>query len=281
MAGGSSKKSSMTLQHKVLHDALIASGTQCVLETFEQLPSTSEYLTQIDTTEADVHVVACDWQTQGNGRRGKSWDTAPGNITFSVRTVAPVQPAKLMGLSLVTGVSVAQALQEVCGLAVLLKWPNDVIIQERKICGLLTELQSQQGANSTSVVTGIGINTLENDAVKQMGIGGISLQEVCDELPAREQLIATIVTILLKNYALFYLQGWHAFREQWASRDYLAGKSVILHGGSQGLKQQQEAVVRGIDDNGALLVSDGLIDSANEHDSIRAVYSGEVSVRVN
>ena len=261
----------MTLQHNVLQDALHASGYECVLETFDQLPSTSEYLAQLEATNADAHVVACDWQTQGNGRRGKSWDTAPGNITFSVRTIAPIMPAKLMGLSLVTGVSIAQALNEICGLAVELKWPNDVIVQDRKLCGLLTELQSTQGMDSTTIVTGIGINTLENDAVKQMGIGGISLQEVCDVIPAREQIIATIVAALLKNYGLFYQQGWHAFSEQWASRDYLAGKSVILHGDDQ--KPQQEVKVQGIDDRGALLV--------NDNGSTRAVYSGEVSVRVN
>lgn len=274
----------MTLQYKILEDALSASGTNCVLEIFDQLPSTSAYLAQVDAIDADAHVVACDWQTQGNGRRGKSWDTAPGNITFSVRTSAPVHTSQLMGLSLVTGVSVAQALQETCGIAVQLKWPNDVIIHDRKLCGLLTELQSMQSVGTTAIVTGIGINVIENDAIKQMGIGGISLQEVCDAVPAREQIIATIVETLLKNYSLFYQHGWPAFREQWASRDYLVGKSVILHGGEQ--QPQQVVDVHGIDDNGALLVSDSVSDGASDSDgrrddNTRAVYSGEVSVRVN
>lgn len=263
------------LQHKALHDALIASGKNCLLETFDQLPSTSEYLAQVDTVGVDAHVVACDWQTQGNGRRGKSWDTAPGNITFSVRTIAPVEPAQLMGLSLVTGVSVAQALGHVCGIVVQLKWPNDVIIQQRKLCGLLTELQSKQGAGTTKIVTGIGINTLESDAIKQMGIGGISLQEVCDVVPPREQIIAAVVASLLENYDRFYQHGWDIFSEQWASRDYLAGKSVTLHGGQQEShsQQQQRVEVQGIDANGALLV--------NDNGNTRAIYSGEVSVRVN
>ena len=265
----------MTLQHQVLQDALIASGNTCVLETFDQLPSTSEYLAQAVVADAhDAHVVACDWQTQGNGRRGKSWDTAPGNITFSVRTVAPVPPAQLMGLSLVTGVSIAQVLHEVCDLDVQLKWPNDVIVHDRKLCGLLTELQSKQNAGTTTIVTGVGINILENDTVKQLGIGGISLQEVCDVVPARERIIASMVTALLKNYGLFYQQGWDAFGEHWASRDYLVGKSVILHG-SQQEPQQQRVDVKGIDAKGALLVSD------KGKGSTRAVYSGEVSVRVN
>ena len=275
----------MKLQHKVLQGALSASGNKCVVETFDQLPSTSEYLAQVEATNADAHVVACDWQTQGNGRRGKRWDTAPGNITFSVRTVAPVQPANLMGLSLVTGVSIAQALDDVCGLAVQLKWPNDVIVKNRKLCGLLTELQSNQGMESTTIVTGIGINLLEDNAIKQMGMGGISLQEVCSEVPAREPIIATIVATLLSNYTLFYHRGWSAFSKQWASRDYLAGKSVILHSGkqdAQAVDQQQRVVVQGIDENGALLISDsdnGVPDKGKG--STRAVYSGEVSVRVN
>lgn len=265
----------MTLQHKILQDALNASGTNCVLETFDQLPSTSAYLAQMNATDANAHVVACDWQTQGNGRRGKSWDTKPGNITFSVCTVAPLQASQLMGLSLVTGVTIAQALQEACDIAVQLKWPNDVIIQDRKLCGLLTELQSSQNVGTTTVVTGIGINVIENDAVKQMGIGGISLQEVCDSVPAREHIIATIVEILLKNYSLFYQHGWPAFKDLWASRDYLVGKSVILHASEQ--RPQQRVDVQGIDDNGALLVSDNGVNDR----STRAVYSGEVSVRVN
>ena len=259
----------MTLQHKALQDALIASGKNCVLETFDQLPSTSEYLAQVDAKGSDAYVVACNWQTQGNGRRGKSWDTAPGNITFSVRTIAPLEPAQLMGLSLVTGVSVAQALADVCGVAVQLKWPNDVIIQDRKLCGLLTELQSKQGAGTTTVATGIGINTLENDAVKQLGIGGISLQEVCDIVPPREQVIAAVVATLLENYDRFYQLGWRSFSKHWASRDYLAGKSVTLHAG----QEEERVEVLGIDNNGALLV--------NDNGSTRVIYSGEVSVRVN
>jgi len=265
----------MTLHHAALQAALEASGHQCVLETFDQLPSTSEYLAQVPLASAanggnDAYIVACDWQTQGNGRRGKTWDTAPGNITFSVRTVAPVEPAKLMGLSLVTGVSVAQALSDVCELDVQLKWPNDVIVQDRKLCGLLTEVQSKQGSDASTVITGIGINTLESDAVKAMGIGGVSLQEVLSEPPQREQIIAAVVGALITNYQHFYQQGWPAFSAQWASRDYLLGKTVTLHG-----EQEQQAIVQGIDDQGALLVSD------KNNSETRAVFSGEVSVRIN
>lgn len=259
----------MTLHHASLQEALAGSGFTCVLETFDQLPSTSEYLAeQADIEDVAAHVVACDWQTQGNGRRGKSWDTLPGNITFSVKTIAPLPPARLMGLSLVTGISVAQALQSVCDLSVELKWPNDVIIKDRKLCGLLTELQNQSSGNATSVIAGIGINVLEDERIKGLGVGGISLNEVCNTPIDRETLIATVVSRLLANYRVFYQYGWNRFSADWSQRDYLAGKSVTL------LRNQQEQTVDviGLDSSGALLVqSDGVSE---------AIYSGDVSVRV-
>ena len=260
----------MSLQHAVLKDALVSGGHDCTLETFDQLPSTSEYLAlQTDLDMSLAHVVACDWQTAGNGRRGKSWDSAAGNITLSVKCLAPVAPAQVMGLSLVTGISVAEALQSTCDLGVELKWPNDVILEDRKLCGLLTELQSHQGANTTSVIAGIGINVLENESVKQLGIGGISLSEVCTEQPQRELVIANVVTALLSNYQEFYNNGWAAFAKRWSDRDYLAGKSVtVLHD-----KQEQTADVLGLDDDGALRISN--------NGQVQSIYSGDVSVRLS
>ncbi len=260
----------MSLQHAVLKDALARGGHNCILETFDQLPSTSEYLAlQTDTDASQPHVVACDWQTAGNGRRGKSWDTAAGNITFSVRSLAPVAPAQLMGLSLVTGISVAESLRATCDLDVELKWPNDVILKERKLCGLLTELQSHQDSETTSVIAGIGINVLENDSVKQLGIGGISLEEVCKTLPERETIIASVVTTLLQNYQQFYRDGWAVFAQRWADRDYLVGKSVTV------LREGEELIVQvlGLDSDGALRVS--------ENGQTQSIYSGDVSVRLS
>lgn len=264
------------LTTSIMLEALKRRGvTDLQVEVFESLPSTSEYLSATlhnqnasgSTPPKGSRLCVADWQTNGQGRRGKTWVTEQGNITFSMLVSINKPPAMLMGLSLVTGVCVAESLGTLAGLSVDLKWPNDVLVAEKKLCGLLTELVSNT-PEQTQVVVGIGINYKQPLHIDAVDYQAVNLPELVALPPSRADLISDVVARLLGEYAVFETSGWPAFADRWDAFDYLKGRKVrVLTNDAE-----EHAVAVGVDDQGALLVrADGVT---------RAVYSGEVSLRL-
>jgi len=145
----------MTLQTGLtradIESALTAAGddTRWNVEVFDQLPSTNDYLRHKPAARADGNVIelcATDWQTAGHGRRGKQWSSQPGNVTFTLRQTLQRPASELLGLSLVTGIAVATVLKHGLGVPAQIKWPNDIMVDERKLGGLLIELMPACGA---------------------------------------------------------------------------------------------------------------------------------------
>lgn len=276
---------------------VIARALQChgqaevVLHLFRELPSTSAWLWQhtqklAGESRDSKHPMLCatDWQTAGSGRRGKTWQSSRGNITFSLMTEVPVAPAKLMGLSLVTGIAVAEYLYSATGISVELKWPNDVLYAGAKLGGLLTELkvlsQLSSPASNTSpdpgdttaqsatrIVTGIGLNLHHDDALGDLGIGGTSLEYAGARIVERDEMIGGLAATVLAAHEKFHTQGWAVFADTWRRYDYLAGKMVSVISGSD----KEPVLAVGVSENGALMVRKG--------ERTYPVYSGDVSIR--
>lgn len=249
------------------------------VHVFDKLDSTSAWLGEQRHTlhakleQGRAQLCLTDWQQAGVGRRGKSWQTQPGNVTFSVlaRTNQPAQ--SLMGLSLITGLAVAEVLADVFGVKAMLKWPNDVIFQDRKLGGLLTEVMSVPEQKSspavTDVITGIGINVEHDDTVLGLGIGATSLRGAGIELMSseRDALVGRIAAAVLASHDRFLSEGWTAFASQWSDHDWLMGKEVQIHREHS----TEDAVACGVNQHGALLVK-----SAGK---ILPLYGGNVSIR--
>lgn len=268
----------MTLSALTIVDVLTRAGWPGVsVDTFEELPSTSVWLAEL-LREADKQnhaaglslpvLCATAWQTQGIGRRGKTWQSAPGNITFSLLQELALPPSALMGLSLVTGIAVADVLAPLLPQPVQIKWPNDVLVDGAKLCGLLIELQAGS-PGSTRVITGIGVNVHDDPEMRALGIGGIGLSALVDSaaLPEHSELLARIAASVLTAYREFEQHGWQAFEARWQALDYLAGRTVTL------LQKdgEQQATALGVTGTGALRVTrDGVTWE---------VVSGDVSVR--
>jgi len=264
------------LTHASVSQSLARYGAQGLqLDVFDSLPSTNAYLSQHaqsapnkNVAAPSPHVCIADWQTNGSGRRGKTWTTGRGNITFSLLVTMRSKPAELMGLSLVTGIGVAEVLNRIDNVAVQLKWPNDILFRDAKLCGVLTELVPASHDGFTRVVTGIGINYVAPDITVSNDYRATSLQEICENTLARPELIGQVIVSVLQAYDLFEAQGWSAFTERWDALDYLKGKQVnVLNGSEQSL-----VVAKGVDHTGALLVE--------SNGKTSTVFSGEVSVRV-
>lgn len=223
--------------------------------------------------EPPNHVCVTHWQNAGIARRGRSWQTKPGNITFSILSTTSAEPRTLPGLSLVTGIAVAECLVEQYRLPVQLKWPNDVLLNGLKLGGLLTEVTSLPAAGNgvmpSQVLTGIGINLLHDSEVLELGIGATSLEfaGVCADAVQRDMLVGKIAASVLSAHKQFYVTGWTAFSERWQALDWLSGKAVSIHSD----KETEHAVACGVNEHGALLVE--------RAGNIYPLYSGNVSVR--
>ncbi|MGE9269675.1 MAG: biotin--[acetyl-CoA-carboxylase] ligase [Verrucomicrobiales bacterium] len=212
------------------------------LEVVDQLDSTNEELKR----RADLQhgeVLLAKRQTAGKGRRGAAWHAVPGeSLTFSAVVRPAVPRMSWSRLALAAGVAVAEALEEI-RLRPQIKWPNDVLIHGRKICGILVE------ATPEVAIVGIGVN-LGNQGFRDEldGVATSVFLENGEEVDSAEFLVALLAS--LHRWSDEIGEGFPSLLEQVRMRCALTGRRVSLKtvdGGQQG-------VVEGISDRGELLL---------------------------
>jgi BirA family biotin operon repressor/biotin-[acetyl-CoA-carboxylase] ligase len=216
-----------------------------------------------------IHVLATDLQTAGRGRRGRVWQSWPGaGLTFSALwRFAPGAPVPA-GLSLVAGLAVARALEELGVEGVQLKWPNDVLIHGKKLAGILVELIPGRGRTPAAVV-GIGINLhLPPDAGVEYPTGVTDLAHCLAVPPGSNQLLGRVLAQLYRLFDLYAAAGFTALRGAWQQRNAFADLPVRIVGEAEELT----GVCAGVDEDGALLLQ--------TQGGLRRVLSGEVSLRL-
>ena len=210
-------------------------------------------------------------QTDGRGRRGRVWHSAfAASLTFSLLWRFEKGAAQLGGLSLVVGLAVARALQQLgIGTGIIqLKWPNDVVVGARKLAGVLIESQGDM-LGPTAVVIGIGINIdLPVDVMARIDQPVTDLQRVAGVSVSRNQLLAGVLRQLVGMLDEFQAKGFAVFKREWISVHALQQKPVRVQvsGGNA-----FDAMVRDVADDGSLIISVQGQD--------RLLASGEVSLR--
>lgn len=241
------------------------------LEVHETLTSTSDHLLAIDDLPPGrFDACLAEFQSAGRGRRGRHW-VAPfaSGLCLSLNWSYPDAPATLAALSLAAGVAALRALGQLGVSGLALKWPNDIVQEDRKLGGILIDLRSE-AAGPAYVVVGIGINVrLPVSARERLAIEGVRAVDLATlgEPPPRNALAAALIAELTTALVEYGARGMSAFAEEWRVADALAGRTVaVLQGG-----QKLEGCARGVDDDGALLLE---IDGVP-----RRIVSGEVSVR--
>jgi BirA family biotin operon repressor/biotin-[acetyl-CoA-carboxylase] ligase len=203
-------------------------------------------------------VFLADHQTQGRGRRGKSWVAAPGHhLLFSilVRHGAAAPPPSALTLAVGLGVRAALAPASLARLG--LKWPNDVLAEGRKLAGILCEGQFT-GSSLSAVVIGIGINVLAAPYPPELASHVVCLEALAGDgarVPPREQLLVDVLAEVEARLDTCTSQGFAALFSDFAEHDALAGERVEVSGGAA-----LAGIARGVDTEGRLLVeSDGLL----------------------
>lgn len=214
-------------------------------------------------------LVVADEQTQGRGRRGRSWQSPRGtNISMTLILRPDLEPARASMLTIVMGLSVAQGLKELLKLPVQIKWPNDAVLNGHKLCGILTEMSAQIDYINY-VVVGTGINVNLPEVPEELKDIATSLLIETGRRVNRAEVIGAVLRAFAQNYESFLAAGdltglLDAYNEILANRDR---QVRVLDP-----KAPYEGVALGINGRGELLVrkADG---------SVSEVYAGEVSVR--
>ncbi|PSJ42377.1 biotin--[acetyl-CoA-carboxylase] synthetase [Zobellella endophytica] len=215
----------------------------------------------------DVCLAEC--QTAGRGRRGRHWISPfGGQLIMSLYWRLEQGMAAAMGLSLVVGIAVVEALAEQGFAGVELKWPNDLYYDGRKLAGILVEMSGTAGG-PCHLVIGMGLNLLlpkgEQERINQPWAELAGIADIRD----RNGMVIGLVGRLHDYLHRFERQGIAAFREQWNRLDYFNGKPVrVLMG-----EQEIHGIARGIDEQGGLRLE--------TPQGIRSFLGGEISLRGN
>ncbi|MGE0786161.1 MAG: biotin--[acetyl-CoA-carboxylase] ligase [Sandaracinaceae bacterium] len=155
----------------------------------------------------DGHVVVANAQRKGRGSHGRSWSSPPGeDIYASIVLRLDVPPARLPPLTLCAGLAVARALSKRVGIEARLKWPNDVLIEERKCAGLLVETSSV-GARASSAIVGIGIGVNRARFDPPLDRTATSVHIASGRRHARAEILAEVLAELEAEVDRFVAEG--------------------------------------------------------------------------
>jgi BirA family biotin operon repressor/biotin-[acetyl-CoA-carboxylase] ligase len=215
-------------------------------------------------------VVISEKQTDARGRSGKSWESPLGGIWLSIILQPNVHYSKLPLITLATGVAVAKAIERTGITSSEIKWPNDIMLHGKKVCGILTEAVTKFNTIE-NVIIGVGIdaNIDISDFPEELQDGTTTL---ADELGRKEDE-NTLIRIFLEEFEkiseLFNNEGFEEILKEWRKRSYSIGKIVEVR---EPFNKNYDAYVLGISREGALVVEkiDGTLEK---------VISGECIIK--
>ncbi|ATO35701.1 Bifunctional ligase/repressor BirA [Dickeya dianthicola] len=242
----------------------IESGNIAVLPVID---STNQYLLdRLDSVSSGDACIA-EYQHAGRGRRGRKWFSPFGsNLYLSLYWRLEQGPAAAVGVSLVIGIIMAEVLHHLGAEGVRVKWPNDLYLNDKKLAGILVELNGRTG-DAAHLVIGAGINLRMNssgsDVINQ---GWINLQDAGIDMD-RNMLAVRLITELRTALAIYEQQGLASFISRWNGLDNFYNRAVKLIVGNREIK----GIDKGIDSQGALLLE--------QDGEIQSYIGGEISLR--
>jgi BirA family biotin operon repressor/biotin-[acetyl-CoA-carboxylase] ligase len=200
------------------------------IELLDHAASSNALLLQRATQgAANGSVLAVEWQTAGRGRLGRTWHSGLGDaLTFSVLWRFESGLAALSGLSLAVGIAMMRALQELGVPGVGLKWPNDVLVNEGKLAGILLEAQGDM-LGPSAVVIGIGLNlSVPEDMRGRIEQSVADLASLDMPLPERNAVLAVLLKHLVAVLHEFAAHGFAPLRAEWERHHLFQQRPVKL-----------------------------------------------------
>lgn len=220
--------------------------------------------------EGAVHgtVIVAEAQTQGKGRRGRQWISHAGKgLWFSIILRPDMQTDNISGLTLVAALAVNKVIGRMTEKTSQIKWPNDIVMEKKKVCGILAEL-FLKGQSVDYIIVGIGINVEKQEFFGELEETATALENVCGRKIIKEQLLSEVLEIFENYYECYKQTGdMTLLLEEYNNCLVNKGREVCVLaplGAYCG-------IARGINKKGELLVEQGTV--------LHKVNAGEVSVR--
>jgi BirA family biotin operon repressor/biotin-[acetyl-CoA-carboxylase] ligase len=233
-----------------LHTTCIGRRLVCLQETAS---TNADAFRLAEDGAGEGTTVIADGQSGGKGRRGRIWSSPPGvNLYCSVVLRPQIMPHEAPQLTFLSAVAVARAIEATTGLKPEIKWPNDVLINGKKVAGLLNEMSAEtDGINFVILGIGVNLNMSAGQFPDDLRAPATSLLLEQGRPVNRVQFAARMLTELDRLYGGFLQHGFEQVREEWQQRCNARGREVIVSDGGQ---ETVRGKFDGIDGDGALLV---------------------------
>lgn len=264
---GSSGHTKLLSERDILDELSEPLRAAATVHTHTTIESTNSCL-MASSEPCQLVICAAESQTAGRGRRGKNWVTPAAGVTFSMRLTLPVAVSRISGGSLVVGVAVCEALRSLGVAQATVKWPNDILVGNAKLAGILVEIAAHTKV-STSVVIGIGLNYRTGHERHQLERAVIDLDTLFEgDLPDRSKLIGNICgRVYTSINAGLPLSA--DFVSRWKDYDALVNREVDVIVGRE--NETISGRVAGIDKVGRLALQ--------TDDGIQYFSSAEISIK--
>lgn len=241
----------------------------CKIHHYDEVDSTNRLADEMARRgAAEGTVVAADYQSSGQGRLERRWLSPAGKgLWFSVILRPPVEPATTVQLTLLAAVATTAAIGKFCGIYPKIKWPNDLLIRGRKLCGILCEMSG--GDSVDHVIVGIGINTNMNreDFPDELSTTATSLSLETNRYIDGCGLLSALLDQLDHWYQQWLKQGFLPVHDAWVRWNGTLGEEITVDCGDCRYQGRAER----IEPSGALVV--------REAGTERIFHFGEVSIR--
>jgi BirA family biotin operon repressor/biotin-[acetyl-CoA-carboxylase] ligase len=198
-------------------------------------------------------VIHADRQTGGKGRGGRRFESPPGGLYFSLILRPKLELADLPLITLAAGTALCSCLREEVATPVMMKWPNDLYLHDRKLAGILTESGAIRSGQADFVVIGVGINvtTRPEQFSSELRQSCISLATVSDVSPSKKKLLPVLVNALLRTCQQLE-QDKKALLAEWRTYDYLQGRPLLY----QQHDKETQATGVGLAEDGQYIIFD-------------------------
>lgn len=222
---------------------------------YVQLGSTNDIADQLASDGApEGTMVVTEHQTHGRGRLGRSWFSQKGkDLCFSLVLRPDVPLGNLSCLSLILGIAVGDAIEKISGLKPDLKWPNDLLVNGKKCCGILSEVRTEFGEVKYLIV-GIGINVNAKVVSKGLSMTASTLFQHTGQEISRSQLLVEILNCFEPFYFEFLEQKIKPLLDLWVKKSsYAEDRWVVV----KQMDHSFQGITQGLGRHGALLVKRG------------------------
>jgi len=216
---------------------------------FQETSSTQDEAKEIACSNIKFPaLVAAESQTHSYGRRRREWMSPKGGLWFSIVLKPEMSPEKISQVTFVASLAVCRAIEVMYGLSPLIKWPNDVTLNGKKIAGILTEMSAEVGKLNW-VIVGVGINA--NNAIPAiLKDSAVSLSTITGKRLNRADLLACMLSEFYGLYDVFLEKGFAGFQKEYNEKSLLNGADVAVDTGSGVI----EGRVQKVDEEGYLWV---------------------------